>query len=232
MNGRHHALRTAALVRCATYRKAMWGTTLSLPAELLKHAAVGQWVRRRGLGVDVSGADDLGLAMATGQRPARVAARCDDTGEVEQAVAAGVGRFVVHSGSEAKKLAACADDTQQVLIDLRGRPVAAVSDDLMSVRNIEVVGMQVRLDDTDADSAAHLLRKTIGQMAWLRREYGVILTRACLANYAMAGDHDARTLRRGADVLHSVVDDVCARLRFPRPALVLSLSAAAILGSG
>src|SRR3712207_6051681 len=82
--------RTHAMPRYAVCHRALRGTPLQVPAELLTTASVAEWVRRRGLGVDVSGAQQLRLALETGLPAARLAAQCPDASTVEAAMAAAV----------------------------------------------------------------------------------------------------------------------------------------------
>jgi hypothetical protein len=67
-------------------------------------------------------------------------------------------------------------------------------------------------------------------MSRIRREHNVLLTRVSLAGLDV-GEHwlEPRILRRVAGAMGEVIGDACARHRYPRPALTLSPSPAALL---
>ncbi|TFV61022.1 decarboxylase [Mycobacterium sp. PS03-16] len=215
--------------RYAVCRRALRGTPLQVPAELLTTAAVADWVRRRGLGVDVSSAEELELALTAGLHPERVAAQCPDAAAVHAAIGAGVGRFVVGSYAEVLLLAARRSPTPRVLIDVTDESGDRLAASVTSTLRFDVVGLRYRIESDDAE-AADAVRGMIEKMARLRRERGIILTRACLTGYGRGGAESAE-LRQGVHRLQLTVEEACARLRYPRPALVLSLHAAALVGS-
>jgi hypothetical protein len=64
----------------------------------------------------------------------------------------------------------------------------------------------------------------IGDMARIRRQYNVILTRISLAggDVRAGADPGLDELRTRAAALEDTVDDACAQYRFPRPALILA----------
>lgn len=211
-------------------RRALRGTPLQVPAELLTTAAVADWVRRRGLGVDVSSAEELELALAAGLAPERVAAQCLDAAAVQAALGAGVGRFMVGSYAEVLLLAAQRSPAPRVLIDVTEEAGDRLAASVTSTLRFDVVGLRWRIETDDAE-AVDAVRGMVEKMARLRRERGIILTRACLTGYGRGGA-DSAELRQGVHRLQLTVEEACARLRYPRPALVLSLHAAALVGSG
>ncbi|BCI54858.1 hypothetical protein NIIDNTM18_41360 [Mycolicibacterium litorale] len=188
---------------------------------------MAEWVRRRGLGVDVSSASELSLALGAGLPAARVAAQCGDVETVEAAVSAGVGRFVIGGWSEVMLLAGRPASAHRVVVDVTARTGERLAASVMSMDRLDVVGLRCCVaDDAEAGEA---VRGMIEQMARLRRTHGVILTRACVSGYGR-GDADPQELRAGVHRLQLVAEEACARLRYPRPALVLSLRAAALVG--
>jgi diaminopimelate decarboxylase len=63
------------------------------------------------------------------------------------------------------------------------------------------------------------------QMVRISREHAVMLTRLSLGDVDLADFADPPALRRAADLIDGVVEDGCARFRYPRPALTVSISA-------
>jgi diaminopimelate decarboxylase len=224
-----HFRRTQTSPRYVVCRRALRGTPLQVPAELLTTASVAEWVRRRGLGVDVTGASELRLALDAGLPPVRVAAQCQDAPTVEAAMAAAVGRFVIGSWAEVMLLANRQAATPRVLIDVTEAPGERLAASVVAMSRLDVVGLRRRVVDDDAD-AGEAVRGMIEQMARLRRAHGVIMTRACLSGIGRGGA-DSAELRQSVHQLQLTVEEACAELRYPRPALVLSLDAAALVGS-
>jgi len=222
--------RTQATPRYAVCHRALRGTPLQVPAELLTTASVAEWVRRRGLGVDVSSAEELRLALAAGLPAQRVAAQCADADAVEAAVQAGVGRFVIGNWAEVFLLGGSRDVVPRVLLDVTDGPGDRMAAALVSAARVDVVGLRSRVDADDAE-AGEAARRMVEQMARLRRSHGVLLTRVCLSGYGYGGG-DPEDLRRGVHRLQLSLEDACAELRYPRPALSLSLHAAALVGAG
>lgn len=208
--------------------RALRGTPLQVPAELLTTAPVAEWVRRRGLGVDVGSAEELRVALQAGLPASRVAAQCRDVEAVEAAVSAAVGRFVIGEWSEVLLLAGRPDGAHRVVVDVTEPTGERLASSVMSMGRLDVVGL--RCGVAGEAEARDAVRRMIEQMARLRSKHGVILTRACLSGYGR-GDAGPEELRRGVHHLQLAAEEACARLRYPRPALVLSLHAAALVES-
>jgi diaminopimelate decarboxylase len=221
--------RSRALPRHAACHRALRGTPLQVPAELLTTAAVASWVRRRGLGVDVSSVEELQVALAAGLPASRVAAQCQSLEVVEAAVAAGVGRFVIGGWSDVLLLGGQPGAAHRVVVDVSEATGERLASSAISLGRLDVVGLRRRVGECEA-SAADAVRGMIEQMARLRRDHGVILTRVCLSGYGRA-NCETEELRRGVHQLQLAAEEACARVRYPRPALVLSLHAAALVES-
>jgi diaminopimelate decarboxylase len=73
------------------------------------------------------------------------------------------------------------------------------------------------------------LSRAIGEMSWIRRRHDVLLTQISLANLDVGQRCERWILRRVAGAISEVIDDACARHRFPRPALTLAPSRGALL---
>ncbi|MCK0172891.1 MULTISPECIES: decarboxylase [Mycobacteriaceae] len=218
--------RTRALPRYAVCHRALRGTPLQVPAELLTTASVADWVRKRGVGVDVSGAEQLRLALEAGLPAARLAAQCPDVSTVEAAMTAAVGRFVIGSWTEVMLIAHRPAATARVVVDVTEATGERLAASVVGMGRLDVVGLRCRMRGDDDDAAA-AVGAMVEQMARLRRAHGVIMTRACLSGFGRC-DADPAALRDGVHQLQLAVEDACAELRYPRPALVLSLDAAAL----
>lgn len=221
--------RSRTLPRHTVCHRALRGTPLQVPAELLTTAPVAEWVRRRGLGVDVGSAEELRVALQAGLPASRVAAQCRDVEAVEAAVSAAVGRFVIGGWAEVLLLAGRRDGAHRVVVDVSEGSGERLAASVMSMGRLDVVGLRCRVGAGEAE-ARDAVRRMIEQMARLRSKHGVILTRACLSGYGR-GDAGPEELRRGVHHLQLAAEEACARLRYPRPALVLSLHAAALVES-
>ena len=60
------------LRRCAMFRKGFPGAAVAYPADVVGANAVGNWVRREGLMVDVESIDELDQVVAAGIPPLRI----------------------------------------------------------------------------------------------------------------------------------------------------------------
>ena len=222
---------TIALRRCATYRKALRAGAISYPAGVLWMAPVSNWVKRHGVSVDVTTADELEVAVAEGISPPRLVMHCVDATArpIRLAVNAGVGRFVVHSGQQIGLLASCAQRPQRLLIDVTNRTADALAAEIMASQRLDLIGLHCRLGDADRETAGDRVKEMIAQMSWIRGKHDVILTRVSLAEFHAAEAGCDRSYLRGvSDDLDEAIDDACARYRYPRPALVVAMRRSAL----
>ena len=218
------------LRRCAQYRDGFKGTAVSFPAALLRYTAVRDWIQRQRVAVDVSTGPELAQAVVAGTAPGRIVVHSrDGVGELtRRAVSVGAARFVVSSRQHVARLAAHTGTRQQILIDANAEDVGSVASDILAHKEFDLVGLHCRLDTGDVVGALTLSR-AIGEMSWIRRQYGVLVTQISLAG-SDVGQHCERwVLRRVAGAISEVIDDACARHRFPRPALTLAPSRSALL---
>jgi len=195
---------------------------------------VANWVRRHGVCVDVSSAEELELAVAKGISPRRlVLHRADATARpIRLAVNAGAGRFVVDSAQQIAVLAESARRTQPLLVDVTAQPADALAADVVARPRLDLIGLHCRLDGgVDREPAGEIVREMVAAMSWIRHQHGVILTRISLANAAELCC-DRSYLRDVSEVLDDALDDACARFRYPRPAIVLPISQTALSPAG
>lgn len=226
------AQEAVAVRRCAMYRRAISVAALNFPAEGLRLEPVAQWIRRHGVGVEVATAEDVDRAVASGITPVGIVMNCVEEAEhpVRRALEAGVGRFVIRSAAHVEILRRNAQQTQRVLIDMTDRSVDEVAAEVMSCERLDLIGLHCRLDDADPATTEDTVSAMVAEMAWVRRQYGVLMSRASLYNVEPAKwCCDTSELRDLAVDVEDAVEDACARYRYPHPALVLSLRQSAII---
>jgi hypothetical protein len=222
---------TVALRRCATYRKALRAGAISYPAGILWMAPVSNWVKRHGVSVDVTTADELELAVAEGISPPRLIMHCADATArpIRLAVNAGVGRFVVQSGQQIALLASCAQRPQRLLVDVTARTADALTAQIMARQRLDLIGLHCRLGDAGREATGDIVQEMIAQMSWIRCKHDVILTRVSIAEFHAAEvGCDRGYLRVVSEDLDEAIDDACARYRYPRPALVVAMRRSAL----
>jgi len=184
-------------------------------------------VRKQGHAVDVRSYDELTLALSVDIPASRIVMHDDGitAAPIRCAVNAGVGRLVVACCHQVAVLASCAQRPQRVLVDVTTDCAYATAAAVSARRRLNLIGLHAGLTPTaDSTDYADVVEQMIGQMADIRRERDVILTRVSLAGGAAlsstpAGVGELRTL---AAALDDTLDEACARFRFPRPALILA----------
>jgi hypothetical protein len=222
---------TVVLRRCAQYRDGFKGTAVSFPAALLRFATTRDWIKRHRVAVGVTTDGELAQAVVAGTEPRRIVVHPrDGSGEpTRRAVDINPGRFVVRSSRHVSRLAAHTRTRQQVLIDTTAEDVSDLASDVLAHKELDLVGLHCRLEPGDVVGALTLSR-AIGEMAWIRRRYDVLVTHISLADLDVGQRCERWVLRRVSGAISEVIDDACARHRFPRPALTLAPSRSALLG--
>ncbi len=223
---------TVALRRCALYRNAFKGTAVSYPAALLGSDALAAWIRHHRVTVDVATVGELERALAEGIDPKRIVMHPGGrtAAPIRRAVNAGVARVIVGSSHQIAILADSAEQNQRVVIDATDDSACSLASEVFVRRGLDLIGLHCRLDAADDAIGAVKLREMIGDMARIRHDHAVLLTRISLAGMDV-GEHclELRILRRVAEAMGEVVGEACARHRYPRPALTLSPSRVALL---
>ncbi len=103
-----------------------------------------------------------------------------------------------------------------------------MASDVLAHKELDLVGLHCRLEPGDVVGALTLSR-AIGEMAWIRRRYDVLVTQVSLADLDVGQRCERWVLRRVSGAISEVIDEACARHRFPRPALTLAPSPGALL---
>ena len=222
---------TVVVQRCAQYRDGLKGTAVSFPATLLRFTAAREWIRRQRAGVHVTTDGELAQAVVAGTEPSRIVIHPrEGAGEPRpRTMSAEAARVVVSSREQVARVAAYAQRRRQVLVDAMADDVGALVSDVVARGELDLVGLHCRLDAGDVVGALTLSR-AVAEMSWIRREHDVLATQISLANLDVGRRCERWILRRVAGAIFEVIDDACARHRFPRPALTVAPSRAALLG--
>ena len=208
-------------------RTAFPGTGITCAAEALRQPDVATAVRKRGPLVDVHSCEELAFVISAGIPPRRIVMHDDGitAAPIRRAVNAGVGRLVLGCYRQVAVVAAGGRQSPPILVDVTtdgaGDTIAAV----LARPHLDLVGLHVRLaSDADRTAYAGTVARMIAQMAHVRREHGVILTRASMAGGEVLSNRTTAmaVLRAVAAELEDAFDDACTQYRFPRPALILA----------
>ncbi|MCW2685260.1 MAG: diaminopimelate decarboxylase [Mycobacterium sp.] len=212
-----------------TFRRAAPWAALSCPAEVLRRESAVPWVRRHRIAVDVGCGGELDRTLAAGVSPARIVMHCEGAAAIpiRRAVSVGTGRFVMSSTEQVAMLAGCAQGRQSVMVDVSHCELDKVAEAIVPHKYLDLIGLHCQVMDSERreDDWADEVRRMIGQMALIRFAHGLLLTRLSLARGPVLdrwGDSSEDVNRRAA-AIEDALDDACARFRFPRPALVLSV---------
>jgi diaminopimelate decarboxylase len=216
-----------ALRRCAMYRTVFRGTAIGYPAEAIRLDALAGWMRRERVTVDVSNADELDWAMVAGIHPSHIVMHGLDAAAGLIALDVGVGRVIVESAEQMAMLRPCATGPQAVLVDLTD---ACLDRPLLVDRRVTFHGLHYRADGAEITGLAEIIVAMIAEMAGISRKWGGVLSRLSVGGVDLTdSDADPRSLRRVAQTINEVTEEACIRFHYPRPALTLSPSRAALL---
>lgn len=213
---------TVALRRCALWRNAFKRTAVSFPFALLGSQPLADWLRRHRLTVDVATAAEFNVALASGIRAGQLVMTPRDADAITCARRGGAARFVIQSAAQAATLARGADHVQRVVI-AAGGDVGKLAAEVLSRRELDLVGLHCTVDDPDDPIGAVGLRSAMADIAAIRRRHAVVVPRVSLAG--LDGGvlcREPRVLRRVAEAIGDVLQEECERYRLPRPALTVA----------
>lgn len=220
---------TVVLRRCALWRSAFKRSAVSFPAELLGFDPAAAWMRRHRVTVDVMTAAELNLALASGIRSAQLVMHPRNAAAIARAGMGRVARLVIDSDQEAAALARGLQRREHVLVGA-GPGMPAVVAEVLRYRQLDLIGLHCAADPSHDPIGLGALRSAVVEMAMIRRRHSVLLSRISLAGLdgGLFGLHPW-ALRRVADAFGEVLEEQCARYRFPRPALTVTPSVHALL---
>jgi diaminopimelate decarboxylase len=219
--------RQDTLTSLHTFRNVFRGAAITCPAEMLAQHDAAVAVRKQGHAVDVRSNGELALALSVDIPASRIVMHDDGitAAPIRCAVNAGVGRLIIACCDQVTVLASCAKRPQRVLVDVTTDCAYATAAAVCARRWLNLIGLHAGLTPTAGSTdCADVVVQMIGQMADIRREHNVILTRVSLSGGAALSSAPTRVgeLRAVAAALDDALDDACARFRFPRPALTLA----------
>ncbi|MGW4067559.1 diaminopimelate decarboxylase [Nocardia grenadensis] len=249
---------------CRAYRKTFPDARVYYAGTALMIRAVVDWVSDEGLSIDVCSGGELAVALSAGVDPRRLILHGTGRSgaELADAVSCGVGRIVLDSLTDIALLAGSAQRPQPVLlrlspgIDVSGHPAVRTgvldqkfgfplgSDTaaeavrrVLARPDLELVGLHCHLGSQihDPDHYGEAIRRLVGEMAWIRREHGQLLTELDLGGGHAVAYHpgDAQlNLAELADIVDDALDAACARHRFPRPAIAMEPGRAIVARAG
>ncbi|KHO22860.1 hypothetical protein QQ44_21020 [Mycolicibacterium setense] len=212
--------------RCATWCRSLDPVELALPASALRDNGVAKWARDHGLTVEVRNSGDLATAIGTGIHPMRLVVHAGGFNGDELVFCSanlGVGRVVTNSVDQVRLLVSCAVRHRRQRVIL-GATAAGAVDAVLTGPRVDLVGLYREID-SGKDSFTGF-PETVGdlitEMADIRRERDVVLTRVWVGGGGFdigTGPDDLSELGRA---IETTLDDACATLRFPRPVVVVS----------
>ncbi|MDV3129079.1 LysA protein [Mycobacterium sp. 21AC1] len=199
---------------------------ISLRATALSDGAVAKWVREHSVAVEVRTGSELSTAIGASIHPMRLLVHADGMTADELVFCTanlGAGRLVVTTVEHVELLASAAvpHRRQRVLIGMPSVAAADVVSAVLAGPRLDLVGLSGEI----GSGAHHFVRcsAAVGdllvEMAGIRRERGVVLTRIALGGEFACFGGD---LYGCAEEIEATLDDACATLRFPRPMVVIS----------
>jgi diaminopimelate decarboxylase len=236
--------------RIRGYRAALPGVELVYAGEALLSTAVAGWAAAEGAGVDVCSGGELATVLASEVPPSQVIlnGNAKTAGELDNAVAAGVGRIVIDTPNEIALLAGRVRRRQRVLV----RVIPDVDTDTVSTGVLDqkfgfalangetaraikrvldqpwldLVGLHCQLGSqlTDAGLYGEAIRQMIAVMAGVRDRHQVVLSELNLggghAIPYMSGDPEL-SLRALGGVIDAALGSACAEHKYPPPKIVI-----------
>ncbi len=226
-----------AVRRCADTQRSLGTVELALPASALTDGEVARWSRDRGVTVVVRTSPELGVALAADIAPIRMTVHASGLNSNELlfcTVNLGVGRIVVDSLSQIEQLAAAKGRRQRVLVAVtrRGAGVGFGFDTheatnaysaVLHCPRMDLVGLysEVGPDEHHFVSYPAAIGDMLAEMAQIRRDHGVVLTRIGLGGHGFTFGDGSDDLAEVATSVDETLDDACATLRFPRPVVTV-----------
>jgi len=236
--------------RIRRYRAALPDVELVYAGDALLSTAVAGWAAAEGAGVDVCSAGELATVLAGEVPPSQIIlnGNAKTAGELDNAVAAGVGRVVIDTPNEIALLAGRVRRRQRVLVrvipDIDADPMSAgVLDQrfgfalaggeaaraikrVLDQPWLDLVGLHCQLGSqlTDAGLYGEAVRQMVAVMAEIRDRHEVVLTELNLggghAVPYISGDLELSLRELGA-IIDAALASACAEYKYPCPKIVI-----------
>jgi diaminopimelate decarboxylase len=240
-----------ARIRC--YRAALPGVKLVYAGKALLSTAVAGWAAAEGAGVEVCSGGELATALAGEVPPSRIVldGNAKTAAELDDAVAAGIGRVVIDSPNEIALLAGRVRRRQRVLVRvipdidtgghrtvsagvldqkfgfaLAGGQAAGAVRRVLDQPWLSLLGLHCHLGSqlTDAGLYGEAIRQMVALMAEVRDRHRVVLNEVNLGGghaVPYLSGDPELSLRTLAAVIDTDLRSACAQYRFPRPQVVI-----------
>jgi diaminopimelate decarboxylase len=237
--------------RCRTYRQVFPDAEIAYAGKAFLCRAMARWVDEEGLSLDVCSEGELAVATSAGFPAERIVlhGNAKTPGDLQAAMACGVGRIVVDSAGEIARIAALAQPRQRVLVrvtpgvDAHSHPTVAtgVEDQkfglslssgtaadaarrILAQPELELVGLHCHLGSqiTETEAFEVAARRLVGLMATIYAEHGVILPELNIGGghgVPYTEDDQDFDLTGFAGRIRAAVRGACASLRLPVPRL-------------
>ncbi|MCW2663868.1 MAG: Diaminopimelate decarboxylase [Mycobacterium sp.] len=229
--------------RIRGYRAALSGVELVYAGRALLSAAVAGWAAEEGAGVEVCSNGELATALTGEVPPSNIVLNgtAKSAGELDDTVAAGVGRIVIDTPNEIALLAGRVRRRQAVLIRvipdidggdqkfgfaLPGGHAAGAVKRVLGQPWLDLVGLHCQLGSqlTDVGLYGAAIRQMLALMAEVRDRHHVVLTELSLGGgHAVpyrSGDAELDPRALGA-VIDAALQSACAKHDYPRPRIVI-----------
>jgi diaminopimelate decarboxylase len=229
--------------RIRGYRAALPGVEVIYAGRALLSATVAGWAAEEGAGVEVCSGGELATALTGEAPPSKIVLNgtAKTAAELDDAVAAGVGRIVIDTPNEIALLAGRVRRRQRVLIrvipdidagdqtfgfGLPGGQAAGAVKRLLGEPWLDLVGLHCQLGSQLADAELYgaAIRQMLALMAEVRDRHHVVLTELSLGGgHAVpyrSGDAELNPRALGS-LIDAALQSACAEHDYPRPRIVI-----------
>ena len=160
------------------------------------------------------------VAEPVASQSSRVGPVNTSSGESRVASEPGVGQVVVTHADHIDVLAATRR-RQPVLMGSRRRRLA---NSVLDCPTVDAVGMYTYVSGAEHHCVSYpsAVSAMMSEMSRIRHDHGVMLTRIALGGRRLAFGAGPGELSEVAAAVDETLDDACATLRYPRPAVVVS----------
>ncbi len=131
---------------------------------------------------------------------------------VNDAITLGIGKFILDSPSAAAMVGACADQPQNVLVDVTDGEAAKTITTALGEENLTLIGLHSEGGDPEL-----AVMRMFENMADVRCRRGLLLTRIGVALHGGLSTSPETQAR----LINDAVEEGCERFRLPRPALTV-----------
>ncbi|WP_131809422.1 hypothetical protein [Mycolicibacterium iranicum] len=232
-----------ALNSCVRYREAFPSQRVCFPAAALRNSFIAQWVRDHDVTIEVRSSEDLRSALAAGVYPARLIVHADGLSTTELISCSthlAVGMTVVGSADHVAAVSRARPARHPELLlhvfdddvaDATARPAfrggsSALDEAIASIldNGLALRGMHCEIGSYCGSfvSTPAAIGDLITEFARVRAVFGTCMTVLGLSGPALSANEWVTESSEQAKTVDTAVDDACAAVDFPRPAVWMS----------